>query len=571
MEKQQIDNFDKLVESLRKYRRADLIDSDNKKNIIEELYTDPLEGDYVLKTLLAPHTTILIGRKGTGKSTIINRFQYEIRKSDDKLSLYVDVKTIFDQAKGLSRSVNTLENVLSHEDATKYLINKNFLTKVLDEIKNEIKGNVFADNRFTKILSGKKFTKKEFSQKIDDLFNDISKPKFEDLTAIQEVKYEVGKSSASKAVSSLKSGMSINNLEVAGSVGAEISEAGLSNEQFSTVFQRYFGVIEFMNKIRALLNEVGIEKVFICLDDASEIDQDSLEVFIKTLVAPLNNLASEYFKFKIAFYPGRDRLPDIDRSKVDILELDYYNLYSRTGVDQIEESAILCTKRLLEKRFKYFFNNNVSIDNFFDTTKLSLDDYYRILFQISANIPRVIGKILWYSSKKSINYRKKINKKILQEAAREYYEKEIEFMVTKNEYLEFKDYDEQSGRQHLKRLLEKIIEKARNNKKQIGASTSEMFKKYTSNTAPSDYMFIPVNLEKLISTLEFNFFISKYSQQKDKDTREVSIFRLNYGLCQKEDIVVDEKSDRKFRIERVFDYTKLLQDWAKSSESIIFK
>lgn len=564
-----IENFNRLVESLRKYRRADLVDDENKKNIIEDLYTDPLEGDHVLKTLLAPHTTILIGRKGTGKSTIINRFQHEIRKCNDKISLYIDVKTIFDQARGLVKPNSSLDNILSHEDATKYLMNKSFLEKVLDGVKNEIKKDIFASNRFTKVFSEKKYTKEEFEKEIDDLFRAVSKPKFHDITAIQEIKYENGKSNNLKSTSDIGGAIKPDKVSISVSETSEVSEAHLNNEQFSSVFQRYFGVIEFMNKLKALLREVGIERVFICLDDASEIDKDSLEVFIKSLIAPLNNLADEYFKFKIAFYPGRDRLPDIDRSKIDILELDYYNLYSRTGVGQIEESAILCTKRLLEKRFEYFFGSNVDMGDFFETTRLSLKDYYKILFQISTNIPRVIGKILWYSSKKSINYGKKINKKILQEAAREYYEKEIEVMVTKNEYLEFKDYDEQSSRQHLKKLLNKIIDKARSNKKQIGSSESEIFKKYTSNTAPSDYMFIPVNLEKLISTLEFNFFISKYSQQKDKDTKEISIFRLNYGLCQKEDIIVDENSDRKFRIERLFDYTKLLQDWASSSESII--
>lgn len=88
------DRFLELTDSLSKYRRATL-ESSTGKNIVENLYVDPLENDLILKSMLKSNTTLLIGRKGTGKSTIINRFQHEIRKSDDKISLYVDVKSLF--------------------------------------------------------------------------------------------------------------------------------------------------------------------------------------------------------------------------------------------------------------------------------------------------------------------------------------------------------------------------------------------------------------------------------------------------------------------------------------------
>lgn len=93
------DNFYKMVDSLKKSRRANLSDISDDDGIIEELYVDPLEGDFVLTSCLQPNTTILIGRKGTGKSTIIARLQHEYRKHTDRLSLYIDVKSIFEQSK----------------------------------------------------------------------------------------------------------------------------------------------------------------------------------------------------------------------------------------------------------------------------------------------------------------------------------------------------------------------------------------------------------------------------------------------------------------------------------------
>lgn len=566
MNQEQINNFLKMVESLKKYRRAELLSEDDE-NIIEDLYTDPLEGNYVLKTLMHPNTTLLIGRKGTGKSTIIGRFQNEIRKTDNKLSLYIDVKTIFDQAKAQPIHSNNYQNILSSEDITKFLAYKNFLKKVLWEIQSEIKKVIFT-NKIAKFFSQAGLTKDEFEKEMDKLFSEISKPKYEDVTAIQEVKLESGKSNRS-SVDLATEGKISTQPSLSSSLKTESIKEKLNNEQFSSILQRHFCIIEFMEKVKKLLKKVGIQRIFICLDDASEIEENSLDVFIRTIVAPLNNLADEYFKFKIAFYPGRDRTPDIDRTKIDTLKLDYYDLYLSSGVDKIEEDAILCTKRLLEKRFKYFFGEDVNIANFFDTKTLSLIGYYKIIFQISSNVPRIIGKILWYASKRSINSGKKITKNVLQESAKEHYTNEIETMLTKSEYMEFKSYDEQFGRQHLKTLVNSFISKAKENKKKIGESDSLIFTNYTTNTAPSNYLFFPLELEKLVSTLEFNFFITKFSQQRDKDTREVSIYTLNYGLCQKENIIFDEKSDRKFRIERLFDYTKLIIDWAQSSEEII--
>ena len=79
------DLFQEAVQSLKLYRRAELLDRENNKElIVRDLYVDPLPNDFVLKKLLEPNTTFLIGRKGTGKSTIFQRAQYEILKQNNK-------------------------------------------------------------------------------------------------------------------------------------------------------------------------------------------------------------------------------------------------------------------------------------------------------------------------------------------------------------------------------------------------------------------------------------------------------------------------------------------------------
>jgi putative ribosome biogenesis GTPase RsgA len=86
--------FSKIAESLRQYRRAELKDFQSELhgdgNVMDQLYVDPLRGDAVLQTVLSGNTTFLIGRKGTGKSTVIAKAQSDIRKRTDLISVYID-------------------------------------------------------------------------------------------------------------------------------------------------------------------------------------------------------------------------------------------------------------------------------------------------------------------------------------------------------------------------------------------------------------------------------------------------------------------------------------------------
>jgi pantothenate kinase-related protein Tda10 len=94
----ELSGFREAVESLKLYRRADLTDPEHGTSLIEELYVDPLPQDDVFKTVLRPHTTFVIGRKGTGKSTVFQRLQHELRKTNTETSAYLDIKTIFESA-----------------------------------------------------------------------------------------------------------------------------------------------------------------------------------------------------------------------------------------------------------------------------------------------------------------------------------------------------------------------------------------------------------------------------------------------------------------------------------------
>src|SRR5262249_47335922 len=94
----QLKGFQDAAQSLKLYRRAELPGTENEATLINSLYTDPLPQDHVLQTIVRPNTTFLIGRKGTGKSTIFQRLQREIISMKSATSAYIDVKTLYESS-----------------------------------------------------------------------------------------------------------------------------------------------------------------------------------------------------------------------------------------------------------------------------------------------------------------------------------------------------------------------------------------------------------------------------------------------------------------------------------------
>ena len=74
-----IDTFLEFAESLKLVRRANL--EKEGKTIIEKIYTDLLPNNGVINKVNLPRTTIVVGRKGTGKSTIFYKSQMDLDKS----------------------------------------------------------------------------------------------------------------------------------------------------------------------------------------------------------------------------------------------------------------------------------------------------------------------------------------------------------------------------------------------------------------------------------------------------------------------------------------------------------
>lgn len=108
--------FSNAAESLKKYRRAELVDDNSGKSLLDKLYVDLLPGNVVLEKCMRDNTTFLVGRKGTGKSTIFLKLENEYRKRKQFLPCYVDVKTIYESSQAQAINQPYLEEFFDEEN-----------------------------------------------------------------------------------------------------------------------------------------------------------------------------------------------------------------------------------------------------------------------------------------------------------------------------------------------------------------------------------------------------------------------------------------------------------------------
>lgn len=377
------------------------------------------------------------------------------------------------------------------------------------------------------------------------------------------------KSSSNNRTISSNIGADLNNVISAGiqsNHGNNSSEKLDVNEEFSEVLLKCFNPVLIMRNIRELLKKIGINHVYVCLDDFSEIDYDAMKVFVDVIIAPLNNLSDEFFKFKIAAYPGRLYLGDIDPQKIEQIKLDFYELYQARTITDVHAQAQGSIKKLIEKRTQFFCKK--APEFFFDTSKATLDDYYKALFDITSCVPRNVGWILWYANQQSISKDRRITLNDLSIAAEKHFIDTVQPYFSQNQFMR-EPFDMKLEKYHLHQLLEQFIDSAKKNKREILVSDAKIFSK-DKTRPPTSHFFINKKLEEVLKPLEMQFFVTKYNEQKDQDSSELmSFFSLNYGLCVSEDIHYGRGSDRKYVIQRRFNNTQTLNDYLNNAKHII--
>lgn len=572
--------FSRVAESLRKFQRAELkeFEAELGDRPVDAVYVDPLDNNAVLDTVLSGNTTFLFGRKGTGKSTIIARAQSEVRNKKESLSVYLDVKSINESSQTsdvLSKTPDNYEFI--NEVIQPHLLRKSFLIEVFSRLIDELDGICKKTGIIDRFL-GKHWKYEDLQRELNELKLQVRNGIMNEseIPILQSIENEAKNrhQSLKKKDESAEVKVSVNpalptgsfNLK-SGSVEEVLDDDELYSKYSSAVL-RTFPYQDFINKLASLLDELSFSSLIVFFDDFSELNWIEQRLFVDIILAPLNNTSDEKIKLKVAAYPGRVYYGNIDPGKIDILNLDFFNLYKSSEVQTMEEKATDYTKRLLENRFQSFGIN--PIDYFSPASELK--EYYTLLFQVSFNVPRLIGHILHTCYLDQISRSEKITLQGIRLASRKHYNTVLSAYFDRKNRFATEPFSRKLDRHNQQILLEKLISEAGELKTKI--STGEVGGKYfegLSNPPVSHFTIYPT-LEPMLASLEMNFLVTKYHEMRDKSGEDVSVYCLNYGLCEDQRLAwgypKGRRDDRSYFVQRCFSFNSVIHQFLASTVTI---
>lgn len=563
----QLDGFHRAAESLKLYRRAELQDEKTGVALIKQLYVDPLPSEHVLKMLMKPSTTFLVGRKGTGKSTVFQRVQADVRHKSGYASAYVDIKTVYESSATdpmIATRMAEITSALPRPVLEKLLLYRAFLEAVIVETKTQLKKRL-EESLWERVKNTFSGTLEELLNELDELLDESREQRFTSILGIKQTEISSSDEASESSGQSFKIGGALSATPFATLAiddSSTTQKKSGDTSKYSDVLMRIVDVKTFIGKLRDLLQKIGVRHLYVFIDDFSELPEDAMTIVVDTLLAPLNNWSEELVKFKIAAYPGRIYYGQIDVTKVDIVYLDLYYLYGTTGKSDMEDKAIDFTRRLVESRLQHYASAALS-----DYTEPHESELWELLFYATSGNPRNLGHILYYLHQSHLIYGRRIGRRAVREAARRYYEEKIEHYFRVNKFLH-ESFEERSSIYSLRELLEIVVRRAQ----ELRSYKGSVVIRGIPGQPPTSHFFIPVEYEALLSSLELNFFLTKYYEMSDRGGRKVSVFALNFGLCQKYSIEFgrpkDNREQRLYFVERVFDYTALVRGWLNKNQEI---
>lgn len=572
--------FSRVAESLRKFQRAELkeFEAELGDKPVDTVYVDPLEDNAVLDTVLSGNTTFLFGRKGTGKSTIIARAQSDIRAEKKSLSVYLDVKSINESSQTsdvLSKKPDNYEFI--NEVIQPHLLRKSFLIEVFSKLIDELESICKKTGVIDRFL-GKNWKYEDLQHELNELKEQVRSGIMNEseLPILQSIENEAKnrhhslnkKEEAAEVNVTVNPALATGGFKLRSGSVEEVLDDDELYSKYSSAVLRTFPYQDFIKKLASLLDELAFSSLIIFFDDFSELNWIEQRLFVDVILAPLNNTSDEKIKLKVAAYPGRVYYGNIDPGKVDILNLDFFNLYKSSDVQTMEEKAVDYTKRLLENRFNSF---GVDAKDYFSPAA-EMGDYYTLLFQTSFNVPRLMGHILHNCYLDQISRGEKITLQSVRLASRKHYEKVLSAYFDRKNHFAKEPFVRKLDRHNQQILLERLATEASSLKSKI--STGEVGGKYfegLSNPPVSHFTIYPT-LEPMLASLELNFLVTKYHEMRDKSGEDVSVYCLNYGLCEDKRLAwgypKGRRDDRSYFVQRCFSYKSVIHQFLAATVTI---
>jgi DNA-binding transcriptional ArsR family regulator len=571
--------FARIAESLRQYRRADLRDFEEVgANPVDSTYVDPLPDDAVLRLTLASNTTFLLGRKGTGKSTVFARAQSEIRRGLQSISVYVDVKSLYNLLAAEDPGVSALGDGQVHPAIlAAHRLRKAFLGAVLADLLREVRDSFDRLSLYDRWV-GRRREYADVKRDLERLQEEVRKGKTseEELPILRLISTKTKDRSQKKEQQSEGGDIGGRLSPTAAAVSAQVKDSSFEEtltdnevyKVYSDAVLRSFPYAEIVRQVRDLLEEIGMKRLIVFFDDFSELSWLNQRLFVDVVLAPLNNASEENIKLKVAAYPGRVYYGTIDPGKIDTLNLDFYVLYKSHDLQGTEAAAIDYTTRLLNQRFESF---GVRLEDYLDANT-SVDDFMRLMFEATFNVPRLMGYILHYCYLDRISQGISISLPAVRLAAQKYYDQVLSRYFDRMNRFALEPFDRKLDRKNQFDLLRALIDEAKSVRRKIqtGEVGGDYFKGLKN--PPVSHFAISPELEHLLASLEMNFLVSKYHTLRDKDKKEVGIFAFHYGLAESERLgwgyPRERRLDRNYFIQRCFNFNTVIHQFLAKRQTI---
>lgn len=571
--------FSRIAESLRQYRRAELKDFEDELGgkPVAALYVDPLPNDAVLTSVMSGNTTFLLGRKGTGKSTVFAKAQSLFRERSDLLSTYLDVKSLCDVLDLADIPANLLgDGEIDQGILRAHILRKGFIGRVISELLKEI-NNVCDSMSLWDTWRGKKRSFAELKGRLTGLQTRVSTVALQDqeVPILQKItrswkrrqQHETGGASEGGLDAKLSStGMKVGAHASASDFEKSLDDSEVYNE-YSDVVLRSFPFHEIISEIQDLLTESGLKRLVVFFDDFSELNFVDQRLFVDVVLSPLNNASNEAVKLKVAGYPGRVYYGRIDATKVDTICLDFASIYETAEVQAMERSATDYAHRLLRKRFEAFGED---IADYFDAA-VPIDQHMRLIFETTFNVPRLMGTLLHTCYLDRVSNSQPITAASLKLAAQKHYESTISQYFDRLNRFALEPFENKLDRHNQQELLKHIVKEARDVRLKIndGSIGGAYFKDVRN--PPTSHFIVSPNLTDIFRSLEANFLLSKYKDTRDKNGKPVVVYALYYGLTESERLAWGYPPGRDFRnyfVQRCFDFTAAIHEFLSKNQTI---
>ncbi|UDN59010.1 hypothetical protein [Clostridioides sp. ES-S-0010-02] len=565
--------FKQVTNSLSLYHRITkekLNDDIKYKNIsIDKLYVDLLPNNEILESILEKKTTFLVGRRGTGKSTIFARAQYQIHKDKNDLSVYLNAKTLFKEAEVNLLDIGGNELALNYDERLRITLVKNIIKHLVKSMTEELKNENY--NFFEKFKN--KFRDSNLQKLIDELENMLSSNTLENINKI----FIDNQSTTNTSLDSASLSTSLKTLDLTTSLKSESTTQ--NQTQNTNILALVFKVGDIIKKFLEILSICNRKSLYIFIDDYSELDVKERTLFMDTIILPMYDIGVDKIHFKISCYPNKLHPIKLESSKFIINQIDLFEVYgSDHNIANIQQKAINYTKNLLTNSINNFCDNE--IDKYFDTKTTSMDEYFRYLYNVSQNVPRVLGLILRNCYSLSIAYDKPITLSTINQASKKYYNDHIKINFNKQSGVKYSNTDDKIDIFVQESLVQELTLMAQKNKYELPSSKPDSQYFEGIKEAPTSHFTLPTDMNIYMEDLEFNGFIHKINKiaakgrerEKYKNSSNY-LYALDYGLCLEEKILYGrpQNGDSKYYQQRWFVYSDVILSVLNNNKRIVCK